>query len=95
MTNDEARVIQAEISRLNDGELALRRAVRERQRILGNHAPEIMEIVEKDITILDQEAMQRGLSVQESYRSLSRNAGWLFFYCGIDFFLKQKAKLTA
>lgn len=30
MTNDEARVIQAEISRLNDGELALRRAVRER-----------------------------------------------------------------
>ena len=62
MTNEEARVIQTEIQRLSNGELALRRAVRERQSNEFKHNRGVMGIIASDINALDQEANIRGLA---------------------------------
>ncbi len=61
MTNEEAQVIQVAILQLNDFQLAMRRAVRERQRRSFPHCPEIMEVVETDIAAIEREALSRGL----------------------------------
>ena len=61
MTKEEDRLIKAQISDLNDAELVLRRAVRERQSQAFQTCRPVIEIVSKDIEALDKEAERRDL----------------------------------